>query len=149
MKLKVASNLHGFAIFGLLAFGVTPVAYAKCGCPDDGVGAPAAKSGLGQEFPAAPDLAADTAWQVYEFQRDGINYIQINDHYGKVRAAVGRIGETFWTMPIGIDADRVTIEGDDEPGGVPKVLLRSEDVEVVLYQDGGVQRWQVRSPSSF
>lgn len=149
MNLKVASNRNALAIFGLLMVGGAPGAYAKCGCPSDGAGAPAAKSGLGQEFPVAQDLAADATWQVYEFQRDGIRYTQINDQYGNVRAAVGRIGDTFWTMPIGTDADRVTIQGDAEPVGVPRVLFRSEEVEVVLYQDGDTQRWQVRAPSTY
>lgn len=147
MKFKVASNQYMLSAFGLLAFIAAPEAYAKCGCPDDGVGAPLAKSGLGQEFPVAPDLALDSAWQIYEFQRDGIRYIQINDQYGKVRAAVGRIDSTLWTMPIGSDADRVILQDEGVPVGVPKVLFRSEDVEVVLYQDGGIQRWQVRSLS--
>ena len=111
-------------------------------------GIAAAVSGLGQEFPAAPDLAADFAWQVHEFERDGIRYTQVNDRYGNVRAAIGRIGGTFWTMPIGADADRVRVQGDAAPAGIPKVLFRSSDVEVVLYQDGALQRWVVRVPSA-
>jgi hypothetical protein len=149
MIFKVASRTRGLTLIGLMAVLATPVVHAKCGCPSDGAGAPAAQSGLGQEFPVAPDLAADAAWQVYEFQRDGIRYTQINDQYGNVRAAVGRIGDTFWTMPIGTDADRVTIQAETQPTGVPKVLFRSDDVEVILYQDGATQRWQVRTPSSF
>lgn len=119
---------------------------AKCGCPGDGVGAPAVASGLGQEFPSAPDLATDAAWNVYEFEREGIRYTQINDSYGNVRAAVGRIGDTFWTMPIGSDADRVVTQGAGVPAGNPRVLFRSEEVEVVLYQSGTQQSWGVRRP---
>ena len=148
MSFKIFSNPHLLAGLGLCAMAASPLAYAKCGCPSDGAGAPAAASGLGQEFPVAPDLAADSAWQVYEFERDGIRYTQVNDQYGNVRAAVGRIGTTFWTMPIGSDADRVRVQGDAVPVGVPNVLFRSNDVEVVLYQDGALQRWAVRSPSS-
>lgn len=147
MLFKTLSNPYSMVILGVCALSLSPLVNAKCGCPSDGAGI-AAASGLGQEFPAAPDLAVDSAWQVYEFERDGIRYTQVNDRYGKVRAAVGHIGGTFWTMPIGADADRVRVQGDAAPVGVPTVLFRSDDVEVVLYQDGVLQRWVVRSPSS-
>lgn len=145
---KSNSTPYLLVCLGLCAMATSPLASAKCGCPDDGIGAQKAASGLGQEFPTAPDLAADSAWQVYEFERDGIRYTQVNDQYGNVRAAVGRIGDTFWTMPIGIDADRVRVEGNATPSGAPKLLFRSDEVEVVLYQDGLLQRWMVRSPSA-
>ncbi|MBX3712660.1 MAG: hypothetical protein KF800_11915 [Lysobacter sp.] len=147
MNFKVASASRALATIAVSVV-LTPMAYAKCGCPADWIGAPAAESGLGQEFPAAPDLAADTAWRVYEFQKDGIRYTQVNDQAGNVRAAVGRIGGTFFALPIGSDAPRTAVQGDATPAGVPKVLFRAEDVEVVLYQDGAIQRWQVRSPST-
>jgi hypothetical protein len=119
-------------------------ANAKCGCPGDGNWIQSASRGLGESFPAATDLAADPAWQVYEFQRDGVRYVQVNDAGGTVRAAVGRIGGTAWVMPIGIDADRVAVPGDAAPAGVPSVLYRGADVEVVRYQDGSQTRWLIR-----
>lgn len=133
---------------GLLALTASPLASATCGCPDDGHGAPKAATGLGQEFPQAPDLAIDAAWQVYEFERDGIRYVQVNDRNGAVRAAAGRIGGTFWAMPIGSDADRVAVQGDAAPVGTPQVLFRSSDVEVVLYRDGTRQHWLIRAPAT-
>ena len=134
------------APLALLACAVffTPAAKAKCGCPADGHWNPAASSGLGESSPDAVDLAADQAWQVYEFQRDGVRYVQVNDSAGTVRAAAGRIGGTAWVMPIGADADRVAVPGDTMPTGVPSVLYRGPDVEVVRYQDGSVTRWLIR-----
>lgn len=134
------------AALALLACAVvlSPAAWAKCGCPDDGNWNPVASRGLGESFPTADDLAADPAWQVYEFQRDGIRYVQVNDQTGKVRAAAGRIGATAWVMPIGTDADRVAVPGDATPAGTPRVLYRGSDVEVVLYQDGAQSRWMIR-----
>ncbi len=140
------SSLAGMALLtvgGLLS----PTAAAKCGCPGDGVGAPAAASGLGQAFPSATDLAPSPAWSVYEFEREGIRYTQINDSSGNVRAAVGRIGDTLWTMPIGTDADRVATQGTAVPAGTPTVLFRSSEVEVVLYLHGAQQNWVVRRPA--
>lgn len=99
---------------------------------------------MGESFPDAVDLAADPAWQVYEFERDGIRYVQINDSNGTVRAAAGRIGGTAWVMPIGTDADRVAVPGDAAPTGIPRVLYRGAEVEVVLYQESGQSRWLVR-----
>lgn len=132
-------------VLGISALTASPLASATCGCPDDGHGAPKAATGLGHEFPQAPDLV-DAAWQVYEFERDGIRYVQVNDRSGVVRAAAGRIGETFWAMLIGSDADRVAVQGDAAPVGTPQVLFRSSDVEVGLYRDGSRQRWLIRAP---
>jgi len=138
------------AQFVLLACAVmfSPAVWAKCGCPDDGNWNPAASRGLGESFPAAADLAADTAWQVYEFERDGVRYVQVNDSSGTVRAAAGRIGGTAWIMPIGVDADRVAVPGDATPVGIPSVLYRGPDLEVVRYQDGSVTRWLIRPLSA-
>lgn len=134
------------AAFALLACTVvvSPVVWADCGCPGDGNWVTASSRGLGESFPAAIDLAADPAWKVYEFQRDGVRYVQINDSVGTVRAAAGRIGGTAWVMPIGVDADRLAVPGDAVPTGIPRVLYRGSDVEVVLYQDGSQTRWMIR-----
>lgn len=133
-------SLAVFILCGLLA---TPLVSAAC-CPGEGHGAPKAASGLGESAPAAIDLAVDPSWQVYEFEKGGIQYVQINDQYGAVRAAVGRIEDTFWVLPIGGDAERVLLSDDGVPAGSPKILYRSQDVEVVLYQDGTVQRWVIQ-----
>lgn len=116
-------------------------------CPDDGKTAPAAR-GLGESVPQAPDLAADAAWQVYEFARGGIHFIQINDSAGSVRAEVGRIGDTVFVLPAGRDVDRVLIPGDALPAGNRRVLYRSNEVEVVLIDNGTVQYWLVNPLSS-
>lgn len=133
-------SLAMLIFFGLLA---APLVSAAC-CPGEGHGAPKAASGLGESAPAAVDLATDPAWQVYEFEKDGIQYVQINDQHGAVRAAVGRIEDTFWVLPIGGDAERVLLSDDVGLSGSPKILYRSQDVEVVLYQDGTLQRWVVQ-----
>lgn len=144
---SIRSYLFTFAIFAA-SLSASTAALAKCGCPADGNWNPAASRGLGESFPDAIDLAADPAWQVYEFERDGIRYVQVNDFTGKVRASAGRIGGTAWVMPIGADADRVAVPGDAMPIGVPRVLYRGANLEVVLYQDGSQTRWLIRPLSA-
>ena len=114
-------------------------------CPSDGNTTPKAALGLGETLPPAPDPAADPAWGVYEFERGGIRYTQINDSSGGVRAAVGRIGDVQWVLPIGRDADRVLLPGDALPPGSARVLLRSKEVEVMLIESGTTQYWWVRA----
>ncbi|TXI44099.1 MAG: hypothetical protein E6Q50_18160 [Lysobacter sp.] len=127
---------------------LTPtITWAAC-CPSDGNTSPKAARGLGESTPTAPDLAADPAWRIYEFERDGVRYTQVNDNLGAVRAAVGRIGETAWVLPIGRDADRVLLPGDAVPAGNARVLLRSKEVEVVLIDNGTTQYWRVRALSA-
>ena len=69
----------------LCALVASPFASAACGCPSDGHGnGKFSGSGLGESFPMSADLAADPAWQVYEFERDGVRYVQVNDKAGRV-----------------------------------------------------------------
>ena len=125
---------------------ISPLAAARCGCPDDGHGAPNRAFGLGESFPQATDLAVNPAWQVYEFERDGIRYVQVNDQYGTVRAAVGRIDNTFWVMPLGADADRVLQPNEEWPIGQGTVLVQNSDLLVVQSIVSGQTRWLIQAP---
>jgi hypothetical protein len=132
----------------LCAAMASPLASAQCGCPSDKNGSPKAPFGLGQSFPAAPDMAPHPAWQVYEFERDGVRYLQVNDRSGTVRAAVGQIDGTFWVLPIGTDADRVAVPGDALPAGQPTTTIyRSETLQIIRYVSGRQDRWLFRVPN--
>ena len=120
---------------------------AQC-CPNTGGGAPKAASGLGESFPSTADLATDPEWQVYEFERGGIRYVQINDSAGKVRAAVGRVEDLLWVMPIGGDADRVSIDALPVTSNQRKVLYSTNEVEVVLHRTASGDYWEVRQPEA-
>ena len=147
MKHTAQLPLHSIAL-AVLALLASPLTQAQCGCPSDKNGAPANPSiGLGQAFPEAPDLSIIPGWKVYQFDRDGIRYVQINDLYGNVRAAVGMIGSTTWVLPVGKDADRVTTS-QQTPAGIAYKLYTSQEVEVTLYQDGTQVRWAVRAQGS-
>jgi hypothetical protein len=127
---------------------ISPLAHAKCGCPSDGRDKPSAATGLGEAMPKASDLAGDPAWQVYEFQRDGIRYLQINDAANSARAAIGQIGATAWVLPIGRDADRVTIQADASPTTAGRVVYRDDMVEVMYVRQSNQERWIVRPTES-
>jgi len=129
---------------GLLA---TPAVSWAC-CPSDGNTGPKASTGLGDAVPPAADLAADPAWRVYEFERNGVRYVQINDADSRPRAAAGRIDGLFWTLPVGSDADRVVLPGQPVPAGAQRVLFRSGEVEVVLIDTGTAKHWLIRPPST-
>lgn len=122
---------------------------ARACCPDDGKGSPkAAARGLGQTFPMAEDLAQDSPWAVYEFERDGISYVQVNDSLGAVRAAVGRIGTTMWVLPIGGDADRVAVPGESLPSGAAQVIYRSSTLEVIRFSGSNGDAWTIRASTA-
>lgn len=141
------SARHALLLTGMM-LGLPSLGWASC-CPSDGHTAPKAATGLGDAYPPSTDLASDPEWQVYEFERDGVRYVQINDANGVVRAAAGRIAGTFWVMPIGSDADRVSLPDDALPAGRARVLYRGRDVEVVLVEDAARPRWVIRTPSAF
>jgi hypothetical protein len=139
------STWHVLLIAGTL-LGLPSLSWACC--PSDGHTAPKAATGLGDAYPPSVDLASDPQWQVYEFERDGVRYVQINDANGRVRAAAGRIAETFWVMPIGNDADRVPLADDVLPAARARVLYRGRDVEVMLLEGEARPRWVIRTPSA-
>lgn len=69
---------------------------AQACCLDGGHGAPAAAAaGLSEALPKARNLALDPAWRIYEFSRDGVTCLQINDATDTVRAAVVRVNDTL------------------------------------------------------
>lgn len=121
--------------------GYAPRAAAQC-CPSGGSGTPPTKAttGLGEAAPAAANLSADPAWSVYQFERDGITYLQINDVRGTVRAAVGRIGDTAWVMPMGSDVDAVTIASGTSAG---VVVYSSADFVVRVLSGANGVAWTI------
>jgi len=123
----------------------SPAAHAQMSGGGD---APKAASGLGQAMPNAVDLASDPAWQVYEFERDGIRYLQVNDTANTARVAIGQIGETAWVLPIGRDADRVSIQTNTQLPATSRVVYRDSEIEVVVYRQFDQDRWVVRPRAS-
>ncbi|WP_244952539.1 hypothetical protein [Xanthomonas maliensis] len=90
-------------VAGLFASGA---AMADC-CPSGGVGT--AAIGLGDSNPKAANLAMDPSLAIYEFHRDGVTYLQINDVTGVVHAVVARVDDALWTLPMGKDVNRVVL----------------------------------------
>lgn len=119
---------------------------AQACCPSGGNGTEngaTATSGLGESMPAATDLSADSSWSVYQFARGGVDYTQINDAYGVVRAAVGNIGSTAWVLPVGKDADRVLLPGDFVPAGDRRTIFKSSAIEVTRIETVDGPYWFV------
>jgi hypothetical protein len=123
-------------------------ANAKCGCPSDGRDKPSAVTGLGESLPKTSDLSSDPQWQVYEFERDGIRYLQINDGANTARAAIGQIGATAWVLPIGRDVDRVAIQAGTPAAVGGRVVYRDDTVEVVHYRHSNQDGWVIRPMES-
>lgn len=141
-------SLHAPFLVLVLVAGVlsAPSALAACGCTDDGHGNPLLGGhNLGQSFPPTGLVAQDAAWRVYEFEREGIRYVQVNDRYGVVRAAIGRIGDTLWVLPMGTDVDRVRVSAVAASAGM-RTVYRSAEIEVCVVLDAnGQPSWIVRS----
>lgn len=114
---------------------------AQC-CPSGTSGSPRllSSNGLGESAPRAANLSTDPAWRIYEFQRDGVNYLQVNDLAGNVRVAVGRVGDTAWVMPMGTDADRVSIPLGS---GAGYVVYSSDDFIIRLLRGNKRTSWIV------
>lgn len=91
-------------------------------------------------MPPATNLAVDPSWRVYAFRRDGVEYLQVNDAKGVVRAALGHISETAWVMPIGTDVNRITIaaSANDNSG---TLIYRSGPIAIRVLQTAQGNSW--------
>jgi len=139
-----ASFLILFVVAGFLA---SPSAFAQCGCSDDGHGQPLiGGNSLGQSFPPAGLVAQNTAYQVYQFEREGVRYLQINDRVGNVRAAIGRIADTVWVLPMGLDVDRVRVtSGASLPSAQARRVFGDAGLTIDYVLDAnGLPAWTVR-----
>ncbi|KAB7770398.1 hypothetical protein CEK69_10955 [Xanthomonas sp. LMG 12462] len=140
MKRMKTSMLTHIALAGAL---LACTGAAQACCPDGGHGAPAASAGLGESLPKARNLALDPAWRIYEFSRDGVTYLQINDVAGTVRAAVGRVNDTLWVLPMGADVARVTLPAKGT-GTSGSVVYQTSGFVVRLVPGGnGGDSWQI------
>jgi hypothetical protein len=101
---KIAALASGALLCSAFAMG----AHAQTCCPTGG-GNKIATQGLGESMPAATDLSTNATVSIYQFERGGVTYLQINDPTGQVRGAVGRIENTAWVTPVGKDVDRVSL----------------------------------------
>ncbi len=131
-------------------FSFTNSAYAgtPC-CAGEPHGTPKALTGLGQPTPPSADVSESAAWSAYELERDGIQYLQVDDPSGKVRVIIGNIGETFWSLPAGSAADRVSLP--QSRLSIPVTAKRMEvyrrpGVVLAAYEvDGGII-WSIEAP---
>ncbi|MBB3832602.1 hypothetical protein FHR55_000768 [Xanthomonas arboricola] len=148
--LKAVCVLAGFLILGEVS------AQGVC-CPSGGVGVRA--TGLGDSHPNATNLTLDPAWSIYEFQRDGVTYLQINDNSGTVRAVVARVDNALWVLPMGKDVDRVSIPTSNSIGisittataskatsNRTRMVYRTGNFTVHVEQQANEEYWNV-SPS--
>lgn len=100
-----------------------------------GVGAAHAQSavsGLGQQQPNATDVSTSPNYHVYVFQRGSSKYIQVNDAFGNVRAAVMVTPTGRYGTPVGSDAAQVATTSEPLPA---PASTASETV----YSDGTTQ----------
>ncbi|RDS80703.1 hypothetical protein [Dyella psychrodurans] len=130
--LGISSNLLRKTILAsLIASGLTTAAAARDAAP---------VSGLGQSWPNAPDVSTSVHYHVYRFERDGIEYIQVNDLRGNVRAAVAITQGVTFALPIGVDAQNVAIIQNTSPTDFTQVLYHDDSLTVTAepQSDGSV-----------
>jgi|GEM_PF-605684 len=63
---------------------------------------------MGSAAPATVDRSISPRWQVYTFIKDGIEYVQVNDTAGRVRAGLAATAGVHLVLPMGVDADYVS-----------------------------------------
>ncbi|WP_052690136.1 hypothetical protein [Xanthomonas albilineans] len=141
MEIKTSTMLSIALLGGFQAVAIS----AQACCPDPTHGAPNASmmaTGLGESTPKAPDRSLNPLWHIYEFKRDGVSYLQINDLTGTVRAAVGNISGTLWVLPMGVDVSRVSlpVKGSDPSG---TVVYQTSVFIVRVIPGRQVNKWEI------
>lgn len=106
-------------------------------------------TGVGQAALQSEDVSQSTGWNAYELERDGIQYLQVNDNDGNVHVIIGNIGQTFWTLPAGGAADLVSLP--QQPLSIPAGATRTEvyrrpGVVLAAYEVSGGVIWSIEAP---
>ncbi|WMJ68562.1 hypothetical protein [Stenotrophomonas sp. 24(2023)] len=128
------------ALFSASVFSV-----AAC-CPSGDNGIYMAKSGLGESLPAAVNLSVNPNWLVYGFEREGINYYQVNDLSGQVVLIVGNVDATFWTLPAGRNPARVSLPSRRlslPEKAVRRVVFQNTEFSLVVHGEGASAIWAI------
>ncbi|GGA49077.1 hypothetical protein GCM10010981_42960 [Dyella nitratireducens] len=114
-----------------MALSMTTLAFAQEAAP---------ATGLGQAWPNATDVSTNAHYHVYRFERDGVKYIQVNDLQGQVRAAVAITQDAMFALPVGTDAQHVTILTQPAPQDSTQVVYQDSNMAVaaVPQEDGSV-----------
>lgn len=115
-------------------------------CPGGDHGLELQSTGLGQSHPMAVDSSLDPAWRVYGFQRDGVEYFQVNDLAGQVQLIVGNLDGHFWTLPAGESSTRVVLP--PRRMAAPQIAVRSEvfrhpKFSLIRYGMGDRAQWSI------
>ncbi|WP_045771178.1 hypothetical protein [Xanthomonas albilineans] len=140
MEIKTSTMLNIVLAGGLLAG--ANVAHACCPGGTHRV-PPAPTVGLGESLPNARNLSLDPEWRIYEFQRDGLVYLQVNDFKGNVRAVVGNVSGVLWVLPMGADVSRVSLptKGSETKGALPVYQTSAFIVRVIPGSHGN--KWEI------
>lgn len=118
-------------------------------CLGEPHGAAKSVTGLGKETLSSADVSKSATWKAYELERDGIQYLQVNDLGGNVRVIIGNIGETFWTLPAGSATDLVSLPGQQLsiPAGATRTeVYRKPGVVLAAYEANGGIIWSIEAP---
>jgi len=117
--------------------------------PSDDHGIKMAGQGLGQSIPQAQDLSVDPGWLVYGFERDGMDYFQVNDLAGRVHIVIGNAAGTFWVLPAGDPSAKVSLPEQRLPvpaKAIRTVVYRTPAFTLVRYSSGADVLWAVEAP---
>lgn len=109
-----------------------------------------AATGFGQAHPNSQNVSLSARWPVYIFHRAGVDYIQVNDANGNVRAAFAHAGNQFLVLPAGQDSQRVTTAPQPQATAASansEVVYHDARVKVTMIpQAGGGTVWALDDP---
>ncbi|MFL9583337.1 hypothetical protein [Stenotrophomonas sp. AB1(2024)] len=105
-----------------------------------------AKRGLGQAFPDVHNQSLHPVWHLYEFERDGISYYQVNDMAGRLHLIVAKAGDAFWSLPAGESGARISLPAWPQlphPTSVPIEVYRDSEFALILHDDSNDAMWSI------
>jgi hypothetical protein len=104
--------------------------------------------GLGHSHPHVSSVSDDPDWLVYEFERDGVTYYQVNDLAGRVQVIFGRVDDAFWTLPAGVEPSRVSLPSQRvllPESAVASLVYRHPEFSLLRYMVEGEDVWSIES----
>jgi len=104
---------------------------------------------LGKSWPNAPDVSASPRVHVYVFQRDHIQYVQINDASGNVRAAFATANGQTLSLPMGTTLDHASVSASPSAAAqataTGELIYRDRQLVVTMLPQSNGITWSVQT----
>lgn len=92
--------------------------------------------GLGKHWPNATDVSHSANFHAYRFDRDGVEYVQVNAQDGTPQLAVASGGGTILVLPVGVPGAVTVVTADTARAAAGVTVYTDTTIQVLATPTG-------------